>query len=215
MTEILPATDEVAVHKAIELLKQGEVVVYPTDTIYGLAASIATESGIQKIYEVKWRSRAKPIMLHIMTFEQFRHLTKEVSESTIRSLQNVWPGAMAGIFIKNDDLVPSYVTSGQKTVALRIPDHPLCLELVRGVGHPVAVTSANVSGMETHKTAFDVAAQLGEQVPLVLDGGPSQREQASTLVDFTGKVPRLLREGALSFSQLHQFLPNLEKMHEN
>ena len=154
-------------------------------------------------------------MLHIMTFEQLRHLTKGVSESTIRSLRNVWPGAMAGIFLKNDELVPSYVTSGKKTVAVRIPDNPLCVELVRRVGHPLAVTSANVSGMETHKTAHPVAAQLGEQVPLVLDGGPSQRDHASTLVDFTGETPRLLREGALSFSLLQQFLPNLERMAEN
>lgn len=116
---------------------------------------------------------------------------------------------MSGIFVKTE-VVPSFVTSGQNTVAVRIPNHQLCLELVRRVGHPLAVTSANISGMETQKTAPEVAPQLGERVPLVLDGGPNPEHQPSTLVDFTGSTARLLREGAWSFSKLRQAIPDLQ-----
>ncbi len=212
MTEILPATDAIAVSKAVELLHAGDVVVFPTDTIYGIAASIAMESGVEKIYDVKSRSRDKPIMIYVTCLEQFLQIAVGVCERTIRSLRNVWPGAMAGIFLKNDDVVPDYVTSGKKTVAVRIPDHKFCLDLVGRVGHPVVVTSANVSGMATQNTAHGVATQLGNRVPLVLDGGPSLGSDASTLVDFTGDAPVLLREGALSFSQLQQCLPGLEPL---
>ncbi len=215
MTEILPATDTMAVNKAVELLNMGDVVVFPTDTIYGIAASITTKSGVDKIYDVKSRSRDKPIMIYVTCLKQFGQVVSGVCSSTLRALQQIWPGAMAGIFIKNDDVVPDYVTSGKKTVAVRIPDHPFCLDLVGRVGHPVVVTSANVSGMETRQTAHGVAEQLGKRVPLVLDGGPSRGNDSSTLVDFTGTTPTLLRKGALSFSQLQQFLPDLERLSEN
>ncbi len=210
MTEILPATDARAVDRAVALLERGDVVVLPTDTVYGIAASIATASGIEKIYDVKARSRGKPVMIYVAGFEQFRQVVVYVDEQTIGALRNIWPGAMAGIFLKNDEVVPDYVTAGIGAVAVRIPDNRLCLDLVERVGYPVAMTSANVSGMVTHDTAQDVARQLGPQVPLVLDGGPSQRSNPSTLVDFTGAVPRLLRSGALSVSRIRQFLPDLE-----
>ena len=211
MTEILPADDEAAVSKAVDLLGKGDVVVFPTDTIYGIGASIASESGIKKIFEVKSRSPDKPLIIYIADFEQLQQVTQGIPESTIESLRKIWPGAMSGIFPKTE-IVPLFVTSGKDTVAVRIPNHPLCLELVRRVGDPLAVTSANVSGMETQKTAPEVAAQLGERVPLVLDGGPNPEQQPSTLVDFTGSTAQLLREGALPFSNLKQFIPDLESI---
>ena len=88
--------------------------MFPTDTIYGIAASIAKESGVDKIYDVKSRSRDKPIMIYVTCLEQFRQIAVGVCEKTIGSLRNIWPGAMAGIFLKNDDVVPDYVTSGKK-----------------------------------------------------------------------------------------------------
>ncbi|NES24528.1 MAG: threonylcarbamoyl-AMP synthase [Symploca sp. SIO3E6] len=214
MTEILPANDEAAVSKAVNLLGKGDVVVFSTDTIYGIGASIASESGIKKIFEVKSRSPDKPLIIYVADFEQLQQVTQEIPETTISSLRKIWPGAMSGIFPKTE-IVPPFVTSGKDTVAVRIPNHPLCLELVRRVGHPLAVTSANVSGMETQKTASEVAAQLGERVPLVLDGGPNPEQQPSTLVDFTGSPAQLLREGAWSFSKLRQAIPDLQAIREN
>jgi len=214
MTEILPADDEAAVSKAVSLLGRGDVVVFPTDTIYGIGASISNKSGVKKIFSVKSRSPDKPLIIYVADFEQLQQVTQEIPESTIESLRKIWPGAMSGIFPKTG-IVPSFVTSGKDTVAVRIPNHQLCLELVRRVGHPLAVTSANVSGMETQKTAPEVAAQLGERVPLVLDGGPNPEQQPSTLVDFTGSPTQLLREGAWSFSKLRQAIPNLQPIPEN
>ncbi|MBO1349695.1 MAG: threonylcarbamoyl-AMP synthase [Hormoscilla sp. GUM202] len=214
MTEILPADNQAAVSKAVELLKNGDVVVFPTDTIYGIGASIARESGVKKIFEVKSRSPQKPLIIYVASFEQLQFVTQEIPESTLSELRKIWPGAMSGIFGKTE-IVPSFVTSGQNTVAVRIPNHQLCLELVRRVGDPLAVTSANISGMETQKTAPEVAAQLGERVPLVLDGGPNPEQQPSTLVDFTGSTARLLREGAWSFSKLRQAIPDLQPIPES
>lgn len=214
MTEILPADQEATIRKAVNLLGKGDVVVFPTDTIYGIGASIAQESGIKKIFEVKSRSQNKPLIIYVADFEQLQQVTQGIPESTIESLRKIWPGAMSGIFPKTE-IVPSFVTSGKGTVAVRIPNHPLCLELVRQVGDPLAVTSANVSGMETQKTAPEVAAQLGERVPLVLDGGPNPEQQPSTLVDFTGSTAQLLREGAWSFSKLRQAIPDLQPIPES
>lgn len=214
MTEILPADDQIAQNKAIDLLKNGDVVVFPTDTIYGIGASIAKESGVKKIFEVKSRSPEKPLIIYVADFEQLQQVTQGVSGSTIESLRKIWPGAMSGIFPKTE-IVPLFVTSGKDTVAVRIPNHQLCLELVRQVGDPLAVTSANVSGMKTQNTAPEVAAQLGKRVPLVLDGGQNPEQQPSTLVDFTQSPARLLREGAWSFSKLRQAIPDLKPIPEN
>ena len=208
MTEILLADDSEAQSKAVNLLKNGDVVVFPTDTIYGIGASIAQESGIKKVFEVKSRSPDKPLIIYVASFEQLQQVTQGIPEGTIDSLRKIWPGAMSGIFPKTE-IVPLFVTSGKDTVAVRIPSHPLCLELVRQVGAPLAVTSANISGMETQNTAPEVAAQLGERVPLVLDGGSNPEQLPSTLVDFTGATAQLLREGAWSFSKLRQAIPDL------
>ncbi len=214
MIEILPVDNQAAVSKAVELLKKGDVVVFPTDTIYGIGASIARESGFKKIFEVKSRSPQKPLIIYVASFEQLQLVTQEIPKSTLSELRKIWPGAMSGIFGKTE-IVPSFVTSGQNTVAVRIPNHQLCLELVRRIGDPLAVTSANISGMETQKTAPEVAAQLGERVPLVLDGGPNPEQQPSTLVDFTGSTARLLREDAWSFSKLRQAIPDLQPIPES
>ncbi len=214
MTEILPGLNEAARNKAVDLLKNGDVVVFPTDTIYGIGASIAKESGVKKIFEVKSRSPEKPLIIYVASFEQLQQVTQKIPESTISSLRKIWPGAVSGIFLKRE-IVPSFVTSGNNTVGVRIPNHELCLELVRRVGAPLAVTSANISGMETQKTAPEVAAQLGERVPLVLDGGPNPEEQPSTLVDFTGSTARLLREGVWCFSKLRQAIPDLQPIPES
>lgn len=213
MTKILTAEDTFARNHAVHLLKEGDVVVFPTDTIYGIGASIEKESGIKKIFEVKSRSPNKPLIIYVASFEQLQQVTQDIPETTIESLRKIWPGAMSGIFSKTE-IVPPFVTSGKDTVAVRIPNHPLCLELVRQVGAPLAVTSANISGMETQKTAPEVAAQLGERVPLVLDGGPNPEQQPSTLVDFTVSPAQLLREGAWSFPKLRQAIPDLQPIIE-
>jgi L-threonylcarbamoyladenylate synthase len=106
-------------------------------------------------------------------------------------------------------VLPDDVTAGQPTVAVRIPDHPLCLELVIQVGRPLAVTSANLSGQPTPPTAQGVAEQLGPELPLALDGGPSPSTQPSTIIDLSVTPPRLLRQGVLSLALLKEFLPDL------
>jgi len=121
MTKILPANDQVGIDTAVDLLKNGDVVVFPTDTIYGIGASIAQESGIKKIFEVKSRSPDKPLIIYVASFEQLEQVTQGIPQSTIESLRKIWPGAMSGIFSKTE-IVPPFVTSGKDTVAVRIPN---------------------------------------------------------------------------------------------
>jgi L-threonylcarbamoyladenylate synthase len=123
-------------------------------------------------------------------------------------LQTFWPGDLTVVLPKNSAL-PADVTAGENTVAIRIPNHPVCLELVIEVGHPLAVTSANLSGQPTPTTAQAVAEQLGGRILLVLDGGPSPTSQPSSIIDLSVSPPRLLRQGRLTLEALREFLPDL------
>lgn len=209
MPDILSTENPKAFDAAVKLLKQEDVVVIPTDTIYGLAANALSESGVAKVFSVKSRSREKPIIVYVESFEQLHTVVSHLPESTSEALQHLWPGALSVILNKNEK-IPDIVTSGKKTVAIRIPDHPLCLELLKRVGSPIAVTSANISKLPTHRTAPEVAAQLADKVSLVVDGGPSHQQIPSTLIDYTQSPPLLLRNGVMPFSHLKRFIPDLK-----
>lgn len=209
MPNILSAKDPKAIDAAAKLLKQDDVVVIPTDTIYGLAGNAFSESGIAKIFSVKSRSREKPLIVYVESFEHLHTIVSHLPESASEALSHLWPGALSVILNKNEK-IPDIVTSRKKTIAVRIPDHTLCLELLKRVGCPIAVTSANISKMPTHKTAPEVAEQLADRVSLVLDGGPSHEQIPSTLMDYTQSPPLLLRNGVLPFEYLKHFIPDLK-----
>lgn len=209
MTAILPASDKAAVSQALALLKAGDVVVFPTDTIYGIGASITHEAALQKIFTIKARPENKAIVVFVPDFEALEDICEGLSDERITVLRHFWPGQLTVIFNKKDT-IPDWVTAGKATVAVRIPDSPLCMSLARQLGHPMAVTSANISSMPTPSTATEVAEQLSQALPLVLDGGPSPEQKPSTIIDFAQQPPRLLREGVLSFEHLKSFIPDLQ-----
>jgi L-threonylcarbamoyladenylate synthase len=145
----------------------------------------------------------------IYQIDDLNLVARDVPNRAWPLLQKFWPGALTVVLPKNSAL-PDDVTGGQSSVAVRIPNHPVCLDLVIRVGRPLAVTSANLSGQPTPTTAQGVAEQLGEQLPLVLDGGPSSTTQPSTIIDLSKTPSRLLRQGPLSLAALREFLPDLQ-----
>ncbi len=217
MTQILPATSGKAIRKAVHLLREGEVVAFPTDTVYGVGANAFERFAVRQIFEIKQRPSGKSLPVFIYQIDDLNQVARDIPNQAWPLLQKFWPGALTVVLPKNSAL-PDDVTSGQDTVAIRIPDHPVCLDLVIRTGRPLAVTSANLSGQPTPTTAQGVAQQLGKRLrseyaagnlPLVLDGGPSSTTQPSTIIDLSHTPSRLLRQGSISVAALQAFLPDL------
>ncbi|HRV93396.1 MAG TPA: L-threonylcarbamoyladenylate synthase, partial [Anaerolineae bacterium] len=179
MTQILPAHSSQAIKLARRLLREGEVVALPTDTVYGLGANAFERIAVRQIFKLKQRPPDKPIPVFIYQIDDLNLVARHVPNRAWPLLQEFWPGPLTVVLPKVAAL-PDDVTVGQDTVAVRIPDHPVSLELVIKFGRPLAVTSANLSGQPTPPTAQGVADQLGPALPLVLDGGPSPSSQPST-----------------------------------
>ena len=209
MTEILPTSSPKAIKLARRLLREGEVVAFPTDTVYGLGANAFERFAVRQIFAIKERPRDKALPVFIYQVDDLNLVARHVPNQAWLLLQAFWPGDLTVVLPKNPAL-PDDVTAGQNTVAVRVPNHPVCLELLTQVGRPLAVTSANVSGQPTPATAQAVAAQLRGRLPLVLDGGPSPTPQASTILDLSISPPRLLRQGRLTLEVLREYLPDLQ-----
>ena len=208
MTDILPATSPKAVKLARRLLREGELVAFPTDTVYGLGANAFERYAVRQIFAVKERPPDKALPVFIYQLDDLNLVARRVPNQAWSLLQQFWPGDLTVVLPKNPEL-PDEVTSGQSTVAVRIPNHLVCLDLVTQVGRPLAVTSANLSGRPAPTTAEAVAEQLGDRIPLILDGGPSQIELPSSIIDLSASPPRLLRQGRLTPDMLREYLPDL------
>jgi L-threonylcarbamoyladenylate synthase len=192
-------TDQV--NLAIRTLNKGGVVAFPTDTVYGLGASFLDEEAVEKIYIVKRRARGLPIPLLLSEESQLDEVARRVPEIARRLARRFWPGALTLVLPKSPS-VPDAVTAGGDTVAVRIPDHPIAISLIRGLGVPLAATSANISGGASPVTAEDVRSQLGGEVDLIIDGGRCRVGVESTVIDVTGETPTILREGAISRDEI-------------
>lgn len=208
MAQILPADSRKAIKLARRLLHEGEVVAFPTDTLYGVGANAFERSAVRELFAVKGRPADKAIPVFIYQIDDLNQVARNVPNRAWALLRQFWPGALTVVLPKVAALPPD-VTAGQETVAVRIPNHPVALDLVIELGRPLAVTSANLSGQPPPSTAQEVAQQLGGRIPLILDGGPSPLAQPSTIIDLSVNPPRLLRSGALDVAVLQQFLPDL------
>ncbi len=186
---------------ASELLRRGEVVAFPTETVYGLGANALDPNAVKKIYDAKGRPSQNPLIVHVASIEAMLPLVREVSPLSQKLAERFWPGPLTLIFPKSD-LVPDIVTGGGDTVAIRIPSHTYARALLRECGLPLAAPSANRSNSLSPTTAQHVADSLGDRIPLILDGGPTQEGIESTVVDASGPIPKVLRYGALSIAEI-------------
>jgi L-threonylcarbamoyladenylate synthase len=204
-TELLDASQEASVARAVELLRAGELVALPTDTVYGVAAIADRPSAVARLYVAKGRPPERAIPLLLAHPDDLNAVAAEVSDLVRRLATHLWPGGLT-LIVPKGAAVPSEV-SFTPTVAVRLPDLALTRKIIAAVGTPVAVTSANRSGQPDARTAGEVLDQLGGRIAAVVDGGPSPGGVPSTILDCTTTPPRVLRAGAISVETLRQFTP--------
>lgn len=189
-----------------EQIKKGQVAGMPTDTFYGLAADPLNLRAVDLIYDVKSRSRHKPLSLLIESVEQAEYLARPLPDVFYDITRKFWPGPLT-IIVKASSRLPLKVTANTGNVALRVPAARIPVEIIRAAGVPITATSANISGASECTTADGVRQQLGSKIGLIVDGGTSPREVASTILDMSvmGKVT-VLRHGAIPENELSEFL---------
>ncbi len=198
-------SEKQAFDQALALLRQGEVIALPTDTVYGIACDSLNPDAIARLYEVKDRPPQKAIPLLLSNERQILDVTSEVPDVLWEIIAHHWPGALTIVLTAAPHLSP-ILTAGRDTVAVRLPDSRVVRVLAAGLDRPLAVTSANLSGHDNCRTAEQVFQQIGTRIPLLLDGGPTPGEQASTILDLTSSSPRLLRDGPVTREQLSPWL---------
>lgn len=200
-TIILPISDPQALLLSQEYVQAGKLIVFPTDTLYGLACDPSNPSALRSIYAAKSRSTLKALPVLIGALEQLDQLVENISPQAQRLMERFWPGALTLVLPKQANL-PSELNP-YPGLAVRMPNHPFALKLLQALG-PLAVTSANLSDQINPLTAQEVFAQLAGRVDLILDGGQLEIGQASTIIDCMGAKPALLRAGPIPFETLLQ-----------
>jgi L-threonylcarbamoyladenylate synthase len=191
------------IDRGVDVLKRGGLVAFPTDTVYGLAACYSDYKAVERIYRLKKRPQNMALPLLLAEVAQMAEIAESVPPVAWLLAKRFMPGALTLVLPKSQ-AVPDIVTGGGRTVAVRIPAHPLPVALIKGVGEPVIGTSANVSGQSSAVTAGEVHSQFGDEIDLIIDGGRCPGGVESTVVDVTGEVPKVLREGAISRQELTQ-----------
>jgi L-threonylcarbamoyladenylate synthase len=193
-TLILPADKPAAIESAIALLKEGEIIALPTDTVYGLASDAFHAPGIIKLFEAKGRESNKAISILVGSRDQAKLITNNMTKLAKKLTERFWPGALT-VIVPRKESIPELIST-TKNIGIRMPDHPIALELLRSFG-PLATTSANLSGGSNPQSAIDVFDQLNGRIPLILNGGICPGGIPSTVVDCTGEKPVVLRIGAI------------------
>ena len=207
------AADEAGVARAVELLRAGEVVAFPTETVYGLGADASNPDAVAKIYALKGRPSAHPVIVHLANGDRLDEWASDVPEGARRLAHAFWPGPLT-LVLKRAPHVPDAVTGGQETVGLRVPSHPVAQALLAGFGGEdggrrfggVAAPSANKFGRVSPTLAEHVFADFQLAVPLILDGGATAVGIESTIVDLSGERPRLLRPGGVAAAAIEEVL---------
>ncbi len=191
--------DDVA--RAVDVLRAGGVVAIPTETVYGLAADVASPAAIARVYAIKGRPADHPLIVHVHELDALEGYVAEITPALRILAARFWPGPLT-VVVARGPRTPRSVTGGQETVAVRIPDHPVTRAILAAFGGAVAAPSANRFGRISPTRAEHVRADIGADVDLIVDGGQARVGVESTIVDLTGAVPAVLRAGAITASQL-------------
>jgi L-threonylcarbamoyladenylate synthase len=183
------------IEKGVKILRKGGVIAFPTDTVYGLGADAFNSTAVERIYEIKNRPKHRQLPLLIAGVERLTTLVDPIPEIAWFLAKRFWPGGLTLVLSKTDSL-PVYLVPGP-TIAVRVPDHPVCLALIQRLGNPIIGTSANISGQPAALTANEVEQQLGEKIDLIINGGKCPGGKESTVVDVTRESPTILRQGII------------------
>lgn len=208
---IIPATPE-SIRRAACIIREGGLVAFPTETVYGLGANALNAEAVKRIYSAKERPFASPLIVHVSDAEMARSVAAEWPAMAGQLAGAFWPGPLT-IIIRKAEIIPGLVTAGLPTVGIRVPAHPIAIELIQQSGVPIAAPSANRFTQISPTTAGHVQSGLGDRVDMILDGGPSQVGIESTVVALRSGGPVILRPGMISQSELER-VTNARWRHE-
>lgn len=194
-------TDNEGIREAGEIIKNGGLVAFPTETVYGLGASAYDESAAAKIYAAKGRPSDNPLIVHICDKSRIEDIAEQIPEAAQRVIDKFMPGPIT-IILKKKNIIPSGVTAGLDTVAIRFPAHETAQNLIRAAGVPIAAPSANLSGKPSPTKAEHVINDMSGRIDAIIDGGVCSVGVESTIVDFTGEKPVILRPGGVTYNDL-------------
>jgi len=197
----------VVIEYAAKLIKNGEVVAFPTETVYGLGADATNANAVKKIFEAKGRPSDNPLIIHISNYDQIDEIAY-VSDEVLNIAKKFWPGPLT-IILKRKKKVPAIVTAGLDTVAIRMPRNKIALELIEKAEVPIAAPSANISGRPSGTTADEVYQDFKGKIPLILDGGKTEIGVESTVINLLIDPPVILRPGGVTYEALKKFIPNI------
>lgn len=210
ITKLLnPHDDPSAISVAADLLRRGEVVGIPTETVYGLAANAYNPDAIRRIFAAKGRPQDNPLIVHIADVQQINDIAAEVPAQARQLADAFWPGPLT-IILPKQDTIPLVTSGGLNTIGIRFPRHPLAQQIIQAAGVPLAAPSANLSGRPSTTTAQHVIEDLNGKIAAVVDGGPCSVGVESTVVSLCGQTPRLLRPGGISLEQLQSVLGQVD-----
>ena len=202
-TQLLDASDPQNIFKAAGLLRRGEVVAIPTETVYGLAANALDERAVAKIFEVKGRPSDNPLIVHISSVDDMKALTGQLPAAALALAEQFWPGPLTMV-LPSSEIIPELTRAGLDSVGIRLPAHPVARHLIKAAGVPLAAPSANLSGRPSPTSAAHCLEDLSGRVQMILDGGPCDIGVESTVVSLTEGTPRILRPGAVTPEQIEQ-----------
>jgi L-threonylcarbamoyladenylate synthase len=200
---------EDAVREGAELLCQGEVVAFPTETVYGLGADALNERACARIFAIKGRPADNPLIVHVTSIREAKKIVKEWPDEAEICAREFWPGPLTLVLPKNK-IVPDIVSGNLQTVAVRMPSHPVALALIAMAGCPVAAPSANISGKPSPTEGKHVWQDFQDKIPLLIDAGKCIVGLESTVLDLSGEIPIILRPGGVTLEQLAKVLGRVE-----
>lgn len=204
-TPVRSTIDPNIIPAAVEQLRKGELVAFPTETVYGLGADASNEKALQKLYNAKGRPTNHPVIVHLASAEQLNDWGAEISDYALVLAKQFWPGPLT-LIVKKLPHVSNQVTGGQNTVGLRIPNHPIALSLLKEFGGGVAAPSANKYGRVSATSAEHVRQEFSDHIALIIDGGSCSIGIESTIIDTTGPLPKILRPGIISEEEIFHCL---------
>lgn len=194
---------------ATNLIKNGEIIVVPTETVYGLAGDALNKNSAKKIYSLKGRPQDNPLIVHISEINEIYRLVCDITTEQLNFLEHFWPGPLT-VILKKSNIVPIETTGGLETVAIRMPNNNIIREIIKCTNTPLAAPSANLSGKPSPTRVEHVLEDFDNKIPLVIDGGQCELGIESTIIDLTSSVPRILRPGVITLEEIKKYLPNVE-----
>ena len=206
--------DSKAIRECAELIKKGKLVVFPTETVYGLGADALNEKAVKGIFRAKGRPSDNPLIVHISSIEMLRSIVTEVPPAAKKLMSKFWPGPLSIVFKSNGKVAES-VTAGLPTVAVRMPDHKVALALIMQSEVPIAAPSANISGKPSVTWAVHAIEDLKDKVDAIIDSKYCKYGLESTVIDLTTKIPTLLRPGTVTLEQLERILGEVKVANPN